>query len=119
MLKKLGIDQNTVNFVVHYVGADEIRELNKIHRGKDAVTDVLSFPLLHIRAGQLPTRENFPLDFNFETNKIELGDIVINESEPNKKPLIAHGLLHLLGYDHQTDRDEARMNALTEELLHE
>jgi len=99
----LEIDPNTVNYGVHFVSADEIRELNKIHRGKDKVTDVLSFPLLHITAGQKPTKENFPLDFNPETNKIELGDIVINKNETDKDFLIEHGLMHLLGYHHKGD----------------
>ena len=102
-LKTLNIDPNTVNYSVHIVSPDQIRKLNKIHRGRDTITDVLSFPMLHIIAGQLPTRENFPLDFNPETNKIELGDIVINETEPDKEFLIEHGLLHLLGYHHKGD----------------
>ena len=100
---RLNIDPDTVNYTVHIVAPDEIRELNRIHRGRDKVTDVLSFPMLHITEGQAPTRENFPLDFNPETNKIELGDIVINEQETNKEFLIEHALLHLLGYHHEED----------------
>jgi rRNA maturation RNase YbeY len=96
VLENLGIDPDTVNFSVHIVSSDEIRELNRVHRDKDKVTDVLSFPLLHIVEGQKPTRENFPLDYNHETGKVELGDIVINEAEENKDFLIEHGLLHLL-----------------------
>jgi len=100
ILEKLGIDPAAINYTVHYVSAAEIHALNKQHMGKDKPTDVLAFPLLHITAGQKPTRENFPLDFNPQTNKIELGDIVINEDEPNKEFLVEHGLLHLLGYHH-------------------
>ena len=103
LFEKLGIDPSSVHYTVHIVADDEIRELNKQYRGKDKVTDVLSFPFLHIKAGQKPTKENFPLDFNPETNKIELGDIVINENESNKDFLIEHGLLHLLGYHHEGD----------------
>jgi len=102
-LKSLNIDPDTVNFVVSVVSPDEMRELNRQYRGKDKSTDVLSFPTLNIAAGQHPSRENFPLDFNHETGKIELGDIVINEREDNPDFLIEHGLKHLLGYHHEGD----------------
>ncbi|MDR0462115.1 MAG: rRNA maturation RNase YbeY [Christensenellaceae bacterium] len=94
------------NFTVHIVTPDRIRELNKAHRGKDKATDVLSFPLLDIKAGQAPTRENFPLDFNPETGEIELGDIVINQDEKEKEFLIQHGLQHLLGYHHDDHEED-------------
>ena len=106
VLENLGIDPSSVNFNVSIVTADEIRELNKTHRGKDKATDVLSFPLLHIQAGQIPSRENFPLEYNHETGKIELGDIVVNENEPNREFLIEHGLLHLLGHHHDDDKED-------------
>lgn len=85
---------------------ERIRELNKQYRQKDKVTDVLSFPLLDIKAGQKPTKDNFPLDFNPETQEIELGDIVVNDTEENKEFLIQHGLLHLLGYHHDDDKED-------------
>jgi len=66
----------------------------------------LSFPLLDIRAGQTPTRENFPLEYNHETGRVELGDIVVNENEKNREFLIEHGLMHLLGYHHEEDDGE-------------
>ena len=100
ILRGLGIDPNSVNFSVSIVTSDEIRELNREYRGKDKSTDVLSFPMLDISEGQMPTRENFPLDWNPETGKVELGDIVVNENEENQEQLIDHGLLHLLGYHH-------------------
>ena len=103
VLKNLGIDPSAVNFNVHIVSSEEIRELNKIHRGKNKATDVLSFPLLNIKPGQAITRENFPIDYNLESGKIELGDIVINENEDNRDFLIEHGLLHLLGIHHEED----------------
>ena len=106
LLKGLRIDPSSVNFSVSIVSSDEIHELNREYRGKDKSTDVLSFPLLHIKQGQMPTRENFPLDYNLETGKIELGDIVVNENEENIPELINHGLLHLLGYHHQDHLDD-------------
>ena len=81
---------------------EEIQELNKTHRGKDAPTDVLSFPL-----------ENLP--------GMPLGSIVISIDTAKKgaknfghsvedeiKLLFIHGLLHLLGYDHEVDNGEMR-----------
>ncbi|MCL2229454.1 MAG: rRNA maturation RNase YbeY [Firmicutes bacterium] len=101
--QRQGIDPETVNYTVNIVTPEEIRELNKLHRGKDKVTDVLSFPMLDITAGVLPTKENFPMDVNPETGKIELGDIVINIKEKNHEALIEHSLLHLLGFHHEGD----------------
>ena len=103
ILVGLGIDPDSVNFEVSLVSPEVIRELNKIHRGKDKVTDVLSFPFLNLERGQMPSREAFPLDINPETGKVELGDIIINENEADKDALIEHGLLHLLGYHHKGD----------------
>ena len=102
-MRELGIDADTVNFGVHIVSSKEIHELNLKHRGKDKPTDVLSFPTLNIAAGQIPTRDAFPLDYNPETGRIELGDIVVNEDEKNRDFLIQHGLMHLLGHHHEED----------------
>ena len=101
---QLGIDPNTVNADVHFVTRCEIRELNRMHRGIDRPTDVLSFPMLDIRAGTIPTRENFSLDVNPQTGKIELGDIVVCKECAHGQTiefLINHGFMHLLGYHHE------------------
>ena len=91
-------------------------ELNAFFRGKKTTTDVLSFP--HV------TDE-------FDTDASNLGDIVISveqaarQAEENDltleneiKQLVLHGLLHLCGYDHETDNGEmnARELALREKL---
>jgi len=81
---------------------EEIQELNKIHRQKNKPTDVLSFPL-----------ENMP--------GMPLGSIIISLDTAKKgtnefghsiedeiKLLFIHGLLHLLGYDHEIDNGEMR-----------
>jgi probable rRNA maturation factor len=82
---------------------DEIRELNKEHRNIDKATDVLSFPM----------------DFDFVN--MPLGSIVISTDFVEEKAkeyghsfneelslLFIHGLLHLLGYDHEVDNTEHR-----------
>ena len=83
-----------------------IQRLNRQHRGKDAPTDVLSFPM---REGEGADEED-PV----------LGDLVISVDtaarqaaelghslEAELRVLLVHGFLHLLGYDHEHDEDEA------------
>ncbi len=85
---------------VEFVSAERIAELNRAHRGKDGPTDVLSFPV--DGAGGAEPRE--------------LGDIVV--CPPHTEDLgeaIVHGMLHLLGMDHETDDGE--MLTLQDELL--
>ena len=68
-----------------------IRELNRLHRGLDEVTDVLSFPV--DEAGAAGPRE--------------LGDVVICPEHTEDLPeAVVHGVLHLCGYDHETDDGE-------------
>jgi probable rRNA maturation factor len=97
---------------VAFVSDRRIRDLNKIFRGKDTATDVLSFPYA---------------PEEFEPARDFLGDIVISAETASRqaadagftldteiKQLILHGTLHLCGYDHETDDGE--MNAREVEL---
>jgi probable rRNA maturation factor len=98
-----GVDEGHV--AVEYVSAERIAELNARHRGKPEPTDVLSFPIdgLEELVGGAPR---------------ELGDIVIcPEHTADLREAIVHGMLHLLGMDHETDDGE--MLALQAELLRE
>ena len=80
----------------------EIQEINLAHRGIDKVTDVLSFPLENI--------EGFPLGSIMISMDIakamaaELGHSIEDEIAL----LFIHGMLHLLGYDHEDDDGEMR-----------
>ena len=89
---------------VSFVNNAQIRELNREHRGKDAETDVLSFPM----------GENGVYDRNPETGAYILGDIVISVEKAMHQAelyghtlqreigfLTVHSMLHLLGYDHE------------------
>ena len=92
-LIKLEADKNQ-KIEIKFVDKDEMQKLNKKHRGVDEPTDVISFPL-----------EKIPGD------KSVLGSIVICEEYMEKiggktKELIKHGLLHLLGNDHERDQKE-------------
>ncbi|MEP7036936.1 MAG: rRNA maturation RNase YbeY [Acidobacteriota bacterium] len=92
------------NFTIAFVSDKEMRELNKTFRGKDLTTDVLSFL--------------FEAD-EFDAENNNLGDIAISLEQAEKqaaennldfeteiKQLILHGILHLCGYDHETDDGE-------------
>ncbi len=94
----------------------QIRSLNRRYRKVDRPTDVLSFP-----AGDAPALEEAPAP---------LGDVVISletawrqaaqfghSPEREVGYLIAHGVLHLLGFDHETDEERAAMRRLEEEAL--
>jgi len=87
---------------VEFVDADRIRDLNRGHRGKDAPTDVLSFPI--------------DADDEDPYGPRELGDVVIcPEHTADLREAVIHGTLHLVGMDHETD--EGEMLALQRELL--
>ena len=93
---------------IEFVSTARIAELNARHRGKAAPTDVLSFPI--DGAGPLAAGE--------DERQRELGDIVICPRHTSDlREAIVHGMLHLLGMDHETDAGE--MLALQEELLGE
>lgn len=106
-------------FNICFVDDHEIRHLNFLYRGKDIATDVLSFPW-HEDGDPHPP-EALRRSRHREQGKIKdfLGDVVIcvptarhNASEEGHSTLneirwlILHGVLHLLGYDHQKDSGE-------------
>jgi len=106
---------------LHLVSDETIRALNQEHRGKDAHTDVLSFPL-HDPNGMrfvLPPGE-----------PVNLGDVVVSYPRAVEQAsqfghsvdrelgyLVAHGVLHLLGYDHEEDAERRVMRRREEEAL--
>jgi probable rRNA maturation factor len=96
---------------VEFVGERRIRELNRRHRGSDEVTDVLSFPLEDWE-DEVATAEGAAAT----GPPLLLGDVVIcarralRQARADALPpsleiavLLAHGTLHLLGRDHETD----------------
>lgn len=109
------------------VGNRAMAKLNRQFRNRNGVTDVLSFPVLHYHSGQ-PVL--FPGDCDPVTGEVFLGDIVIclprmclqadafgHSMERELGFLAAHGMLHLLGYDHETTEEEHRMFRLQETAL--
>ncbi len=112
ILEKIANSLTKKDIELMVVKNDEIQELNKEHRKIDKATDVLSFPM----------------DFDFVN--MPLGSIVISTDFVQEKSkeyghsfneefslLFIHGILHLLGYDHEVDNGEHR--AKEEELIKE
>ena len=131
----LALDQQAVNeapnsasksphrlAVVMLSNDQSVQELNKTYRGKDKPTNVLSFP----------STENFHETTQKQKEPVHVGDIilayetVINEAKRDKKPikqhfshLVIHGVLHLLGYDHENETQAQVMEALESELMNQ
>ena len=86
---------------IELVDEDRIRALNREHRGRDRPTDVLSFPVDECGPAGGPR---------------ELGDVVIcPEHTQDLAEAVVHGVLHLCGYDHETDDGE--MLALQDQVM--
>lgn len=109
--KKLGLDLSKLKKYISLalINKKEIKELNRVYRNKDSITDVLSF--------------------NLDTKEV-LGEIVIcldqakkqakekkNSIKAELKLLTIHGILHLLGYNHEVSLKEAEKQEKKEEEI--
>ncbi len=115
-LAEAGVAASPSELSIVFTDDAHIRTLNAGWRGKDKPTNVLSFPAFPVKPGDpLP-----PM----------LGDIVLaaetvsREAELEEKPfdhhllhLMVHGVLHLLGYDHEDEEDAEAMEALERRVL--
>lgn len=117
----------TTHISLAFVADPAMQRLNKKTMGHNRPTDVLAFPLHALHATRAHVFSNIPPD---PDGTVRLGDIVISVSTAQEQAhrlghsmteevteLFAHGLLHLLGYDHLRKTDAARMGALAERLL--
>jgi probable rRNA maturation factor len=95
-------------------GDEEIRRLNREFRGKDQATDVLSFPA---RDGSGHTRVAGDLAISVETAARE-AELRSHSLGVELRVLLLHGILHLAGFDHETDSGEMarRENLLRKKL---
>ena len=113
ILQKAGVAGANLSLLL--VGDRSMRRLNRRYRRKDRTTDVLAFPALK------PSSRSVP---------VLLGDVVISLPQAERQArqaghpldreltvLVIHGLLHLLGYDHERSRREARRMARREALV--
>ncbi|MFP4958286.1 rRNA maturation RNase YbeY [Bacillus subtilis] len=114
--------QDQAEVSVTIVSNDDIHQINKEYRGKDAPTDVISFALEEEGEGEI---EIVGADM-----PPVLGDIIISADRTREQAeeynhsfkrelgfLAVHGFLHLLGYDHMTKEEEEEMFTKQKELL--
>lgn len=105
---------------IHFVGDKKIRQLNRQYRGKDKVTDVLSFAM----------QEGGMFYDKREPGDIDWGDIFICVPQIHRQAkkfavtyreelyrMAVHGILHVLGYDHEQERDARVMFPLQDRLV--
>ena len=113
MLRAIQMEKAELSIVL--TGDKQIHKLNKLYRGKDRATDVLAFAMQEGEFGAISAGL--------------LGDVIVSlptagrqARERNVTPLdevtmlIAHGILHLLGWDHDTDAKDREMKKETDRL---
>ena len=118
-LTEAGLSPETHSVSIALLSDAEVRSLNRDFRGKDAPTNVLSFPA--------PPTPAAPLDGH---DPVFLGDIALayetmkQEAEAAAKPILhhaghltVHGVLHLAGFDHDEDAEAEQMEAAERVIL--
>ena len=116
IIKRFSLEQAEFNII--FVDNDYIHKLNKEYRNIDRTTDVITFAL----------EDNMDIKLDIRI----LGDIYISIDKTKEQAqeyghsffrelsfLTVHGMLHLLGYDHQNEQDEKIMFSLQDEILNE
>lgn len=122
VLEAEGLDDETGVALV-LIDEPQMAELNEAHMGKEGPTDVLSFPIESATPGSPPRRA-------VDGPPIELGDIFIAPSvvrrnaerqnvpfEDELALMVVHGILHLLGWDHEIEDEAVRMERRESDLL--
>ncbi len=108
---------------VMFVTSDQMAEYNRRFMDREGATDVLAFPVVDLTPGRLPARvANDP--------PLVLGDVFLCPTEIERRAraddidtkafldlLLVHGILHLLGYDHDSDRAADHMEAREEQII--
>ncbi|EGV00550.1 rRNA maturation RNase YbeY [Mycoplasmopsis columbina] len=116
-LKKVFNIKQIVSVDVTIVNNEEIQKLNKTYRGKDYPTDILSFDF-----GDLDLYNDMPV--------LPLGELVISADKVETQAdefghsvkreycyLFSHGLIHLMGYDHEEENERKIMNDLVDQIF--
>jgi len=121
-----------VNVNLTFVTNEEIRELNKLTRNIDKVTDVLTYPYVDLKVGKKLKLADYKANVDFDSGLLTIGDIYIclDRAKEQAKEfnhslrrevcfLLCHGLLHIAGYDHIQKADEEQMTSKQEEIMNE
>ena len=113
------LECNNAELSILITGDEEIRELNKSYRANDSATDVLSFPMGE--SGSFPAVAELLGDVVISLNCVERQAV---ENEVSVKEeilrLLTHGILHLVGYDHEfVSEQESKKMFETEDALYD
>ena len=133
--RELGIDYEALvkKVAEHVLDNEEIKRVNTEFRNIERATDVLSFPMIPFESpadyGIVEEDESY---FDLDTGELLLGDIMISVDKVFAQAeeyghsitrefcfLVAHSMLHLLGYDHMTPEEAAVMEAKQARALDE
>ena len=114
LLEKISLDLTSREIDLSICDNQTIQDYNTLYRGKDSPTDVLSFPVenefidneIHIPLGSIVISADYV---------IKLSNELSHSCEDELSLLFIHGILHLLGYDHETDNGE--MREMEEQLI--
>lgn len=126
---KVGEFGENIEVSVVLTDSENIRALNRDHRGIDRATDVLSFPLIEFSEDRRAAADTVD---EGENGEVMLGDIVISLERAAEQAeeyghsllrevgfLTVHSMLHLYGYDHMDEDEEREMFSLQEKILEE
>ena len=126
-----GFVPSDIPLAVEFIFTDEeeIRRLNREQRQVDKVTDVLSFPALDGIRGKPLKKSEHPFDED-EEGHLFIGSVAVCVRRAHEQAeeyghsynrelhyLLVHGIMHCLGYDHETDEERAEMREKEEEIL--
>ena len=114
-------DYNTISFDILYCDGKKTHEINKEYRNKDYIADIITFAIF---ADEEP-EFRFIFDEEINLGEIILGlDKIIESAKEKGKTkeeelcfLLSHGIMHLLGFDHQTEEDYKFMISAQNEAL--
>jgi len=117
----------TVEFEI--VSPNQMRKINFRYRGQNKPTDVLSFSYLTL-GNKIVSGENYPHEYDEVSGGVLLGSILICEEVAYGQAeeyghsidremiyLFVHGLLHLLGFDHENDEEKRKMRIIEEDII--
>jgi probable rRNA maturation factor len=136
VLRKEGV-RGQAEMALLFVSRESIAEMNRIHMDSDSPTDVLAFPIDMIdnsRAAGPTARSSTPVLLRADVGEqpLLIGDVVVCPSVASDQAaghagtlddeialLVTHGILHVLGYDHDNEHNAARMRERERQLLEE
>ena len=108
------LERSPLALTVRVVGEEEMAQLNRRYRGRNQPTNVLSFPIEPLSG----------MCTNLLGDIVVCGPVVDREAAIQHKPpmghwahMVIHGMLHLVGYDHESDQEATAMETLEKSVL--